>query len=60
MQILGYAASYVLALETVKRDRPEAWATRNFSIRQCDNGPYSLPWVMLITTETVNPIHEPH
>lgn len=60
MQILGYATSYGEALETIKTKCPEAWATRNFSIQHQGFGYHTLPWVMLITSEAVNPIHEPH
>lgn len=60
MKILGYAGSYGAALEIVKTECPEAWANRSFSIQHQGFGYHTLPWVMLITSEAVNPIHEPH
>ena len=60
MQILGYAGSYGAALETIKTECPEAWANRTFSIQYYIGSCECHPWVMLITTEAVNPIYEPN
>ena len=59
IKILGYAYSYGRALELVKEHYPKLWKQRSFSIKSRELG-MPVPWVMLQTTSSVNPSHEPH